>query len=253
MQVAAARPRINARYSRLVGIRWILALLLAWHVGHAAPLAAQSVSESNGEIWWDVDLRYRVNPRWTVFSEVSARGWNQVRVSPGFEYVATSWLDLLGLVPLIGIANQQGLQTFEVRVVPGVRLTWRPTPWLSFRNRDVAEFRRVDFALADRTDYSTRIRVRLEARVAIAPTSFASRTLLYGLTDIEGFKTVGAEFSDQHFWDRTRIRAGLGYRFDRWWTLEGIYVLETRWNTRAGIDVTSRLHIVQLRLVHFIR
>jgi hypothetical protein len=64
---------------------------------------------------------------------------------------------------------------------------------------------------------------------------------------------VGQELSDQHFWDRTRIRAGLGYRFDRWWTVEGIYVLETRWNTRADIQVTSRLHILQMRLVHFIR
>jgi len=252
-QVTATRPRINARYRRLLGVSWILALCLAWHVGHAVPLAAQSIAESNGEIWWDVDLRYRVNPRWVAFSEISARSWNQVRVSPGFEYVATSWLDLLGLVPLIGIANQQGLVSFEVRVVPGVRLTWRPTPWLSLRNRDVAEFRRVDFVASDRTDYSTRIRVRLEARVAIAPTSFASRTLLYGIADIEGFKTVGQELSVQHFWDRTRIRAGLGYRFDRWWTVEGIYVLETRWNTRAGIEVTTRNHILQMRLVHFIR
>lgn len=201
----------------------------------------------------DVDLRYRANTRWTVLTEVSARNVNQVRASPGFEFAATRWLDILGLVPLIAISTPSGLQTFEVRVAPAIRLTWRVTPWLSLRNRDVVELRRVDFVNQDRVDYSTRLRIRAEARVALAPTSFAARTLLYGIADIEGFVTVGQDLSDNHFWDRTRIRAGLGYRFDRWWTVEGIYLLETRWNTRAGVDVTTRNHILQMRLVHFFR
>jgi hypothetical protein len=231
----------------------MLALLLAWHVGHGVPLAAQSLSESNGEIWWDVDLRYRVTPRWTVFSEVSARGWNQVRISPGFEYAANRWLDLLGLVPLIAITGPQGLVSSEVRFSPGVRLTWRTKPWLTLRNRDVVEFRRVHLQASDVTELSTRVRVRFEARAAIAPTTFAARSLLYGIADVEGFLTLGQQLSNQKLLDRTRVRAGLGYRFNRWWTVEGLYLLETRWVTRGDADITTWNHILQMRLVHFIR
>ena len=119
--------------------------------------------------------------------------WNQVRASTGLRVRR----DQLARHPGPGAAHRhrEPAGPADVRGSCGPRRSASPgvlRRGCQFRNRDVAEFRRVDFAFADRTDYSTRIRVRLEARVAIAPTAFASRTLLYGLADIEGFKTVGA-------------------------------------------------------------
>jgi hypothetical protein len=232
-------------------------LLAAAALGWAWPLAAQT---NNSQSWWDIDFRAPITPRWSSFAEVGARvllsdgpGWSSVRVTPGIEHAATPWLDVLGLMPLVGTVQQEDLSTFEVRPVVGVRLSLRPNPRLVLRNRNLAELRIIEFLGSDSSQTSLRLRFRVEARVAInQPVLAGSSGLLYGLTDFEGFLNVGAAPSER-FLNRTRFRIGLGYRFSYWWTVEGIYTLQLSANTLSALEPDTHDHILRFRLVHFFR
>ena len=156
-------------------------------------------------------------------------------------------------MPLIGTVQQEDLSTFEVRPVVGVRLSWRPNPRLVLRNRDLAEFRVIEFLGSDSSQTSLRLRFRAEIRAALnRPVLAGSTDLLYGLADIEGFLNVGAAPSER-FLNRMRIRAGLGYRFNYWWTVEGIYTLQVSRNTLSALEPDTHDHILRFRLVHFLR
>ena len=226
---------------------------------HVAAQVNQTVTESTYQSWWDVDFRYPLAPGWLAFSEVGARvlvsdslGWSSVRLTPGVEHAVNGWLDLLAFVPLIGTVQQEGIRTFEVRPVGGVRLTGRPHPRVVLRNRTLAEYRFIDFLDQDLTQTSLRLRSRVELRVAINRPTFSTKQLLYGITDIEGFMNVG-DVPSERFLNRFRYRLGLGYRFDRWWATEAIYTLQTSRNTLEDVELTTRDHIIRFRLVHFLR
>lgn len=217
------------------------------------------MSASTVQSWWDVDFRVPVSPGWAAWAEVGARvlvddatGWSSVRITPGIERQVLPWLDLLAFMPLIGTVQQQGIRTFEVRPVGGVRFTWRPDPRVLVRNRNLAEYRIINFLNQDLTETSVRLRARVEVRVAINRPSFASPRLLYALSDVEGFLNVGTAPSER-FLNRTRYRLGLGYRFNPWWATEAIYTLQTSRNTLGDFELTTTDHILRLRLVHFLR
>lgn len=223
--------------------------------GTATPCRAQNSVQT----WYDVEFNYQAGPRLLANLEVGpkvlvsgAAGWNSVDVSPGLEYSPTPQLDLLAYVPLSQTVQVQGLNTFEMRLSSGFRYTFRLNQRLFFRNRTLFEYRSIDFQDSDSAQTSSRFRTRVEARAALNKPTYAANHMLYGIADFEVFANLGAPPSER-FLNRTRFRAGLGYRFSHYWRTEVLYTLQTSKNTlNDGEDVTAD-QIIRLRLVHYLK
>lgn len=221
--------------------------------------ASQALAQENFQAWYDVEFDYLITPRLLFNVEVGPKvlvsdnlpGWNSVDLTPGLEFAAKPWADLLLYAPLSATLQEEGISTFEVRWTTGVRLAFRPNPRLVLRNRNLFEYRSISFLGTDSSQVSARARVRVEARYAFNRPDYSAPRTLYGLTDFEGFLNLGNAPSER-FLNRFRFRIGLGYRFSHWWTVEGIYTHQGSDNTLGDEDVPTTDRILRLRLVHFL-
>jgi len=215
-------------------------------------------AQSTYQAWYDFEFDYLINPKLLLQAELGPKvllsgegsGWNSVDFSPGLEYSAANWVDLLFYVPLSYTVQAEGINTFEMRGSVGARFIYRPQPRLVLRNRTLLEYRNLHYQSTDSTEVSTRFRTRIEARYALNRPSYSSERMLYGITDLEAFINFGAA-PDERFLNRVRFRVGLGYRFTHFWSAEGIYTLQSSKNTLAAGEPSSVDNILRLRLVHY--
>ena len=235
-----------------------------WQLKVLAPLMAllgwapSASAQANVQSWYDVELDYVITPRLLFNVEVGPKvllsggpGWNSTDLTPGFEYSAKPWADLLLYAPLSATVQEEGISTFEVRWSTGVRLAMHPSKRLVLRNRNLFEYRSISFVGTDSSQASARARVRVEARYAINSDNYYAAKTLYGLTDLEGFLNIGNAPSER-FLNRFRFRIGLGYRFSHWWTVETIYTHQGSDNTLGDEDSPTTDRIIRFRLVHFL-
>lgn len=222
-------------------------------VAFATPVLAQS----NFQTWYDFQFDYNITPKLLLSTEVGPKvllsddgsGWNAVDFSPGLEYTARPYLVWLFSVPLSTTVQAEGINTFEMRGSAGLRLVIQPNKRLSLRNRTLLEYRNLHYDGTDSTETSTRFRTRVEVRYAINRPTFASRKLLYGISDFEIFANLGSD-PNERFLNRMRFRIGLGYRFDPHWAVEAIYVRQGSRNTLAADAPASSDNILRLRMIH---
>ncbi len=228
----------------------LTAVLLAW----VPPVEAQSTYQA----WYDFEFDYLINPKLLLTTEIGPKvllsgdggGWNSVDFSPGLEYSANTWLDLLFYVPLSYTVQAEGINTFEMRGSVGARFIYRPQPRLVLRNRTLFEYRNQHYESTDSTEISSRLRTRIEVRYALNRPSYSAERMLYGISDLEAFINLGAA-PDERFLNRVRFRVGLGYRFTHFWSVEGIYALQSSKNTLTPSEPISYDNILRLRMVHY--
>lgn len=230
-------------------VRWGI---VAWLLLPGAPLVAQS----NTQLWYDFEFNYYPRPRLLFVTELGPKvlvsqgsGWNSVDVTPGFEFTPRPWVDLLFFVPFSYTVQEEDLNTFETRVQVGARFIYQPISRLLLRNRDLLEYRHINYLGTDSTANSGRFRFRIEARLALNKPVYGANGMLYGITDAEAFVNLSQDPAER-FMNRIRFRLGAGYRFIYNWRVEAIYTLQSSRNTLSGDDLTVD-NIFRFRLIHY--
>jgi hypothetical protein len=237
--------------------RWLLALLPPLVLGGTA--AAQEQTESF-QTWYDYDLVYVFRPRWLLTGEVTAKalltdpdesGWSAVEFSPSVTYSPSPEWDLIGSALVSSTVQEEGVGTLELRLTTGARVNIRPSRRVVVRNRLLVDLRDLNFTGTDSAQRSVRVRNRMEVRTAVNKPDYAANKLLYAFSYLETFINVG-EAPSERFLQQLKFRLGLGYRFSHYWTTEVIYSIQQSENTLGTTFSSSRDHILNFRLIHFI-
>jgi hypothetical protein len=187
----------------------------------------------------------------TAAAQTELQLWGNV------EYTANRWFDVVGQLKLGRTRQTNDLDSTEIAPRVGVQfhvltnlydeLARENRPKRRFVMRDLLrlEWRNLYYS-TDQPDSSTRrLRNRVQALYPLNRSSITDSGAVYVLSDVEWFWPRNNP--DERFANQQRIRAGLGYRRDRAWRFETLYVWDRSRNS-ANEGFTSAYHAVDLRV-----
>lgn len=230
---------------------------------------ASAAAQTNGQLWGTFTVNWlrtdrltyelELEPKVLVAKEADEPGWASFDVTPNVEYSARHWLDVIGEVATGYTAQTDDVNSFEVSPRVGVRfhIVTRGLPSPPRRRervpkhrivvRDLVRFEERNLFYSDDTptDSVLRFRNRFEAQIPLNRERMTDDGARYLLADWESF--IPLSDPSERFANRQRIRAGVGYRRDRSWRFEALYIW-TR--SRETVDDGFRTsdNIVDLRL-----
>ena len=198
---------------------------------------------SNGARALDVTYALDLEGKALISAPPGQPGWGNLDVTPGVEFVAKKWIDVLAEGVLGRTVQTDDLRTTETTVRGGFRfhlfsrqerlLFNEQLPKRRVVLRDLIrwEWRRFSYSDNEPTSSSGRLRNRLEFLYPLNHPNLGADGTYSLIADWEWF----VPFSDQHerFADKRRYRGGISYRRNRKWTLAVLYM---RTNSRNTID-----------------
>ena len=245
----------------------MLALLLA-PLG-AGDLQAQE-DDATSQLWAHMILGLRSdNPEWFYQFEfvpkLQVNGpekWASTAVAALAEYRPTHWLDLQGDINVGYTFQSDDLRTLSIRPRIGALLhilsDVRETGFIAkkVQRLGLATLLRLEFrnfwywgsAAEQSYDSSWRFRVRLDVRVGLNRADRSMPKTWYLFTDAEAFINLGEEI-EETFASRWRVRIGPGYRLNRGWRFELLYIFENTRNTLEG-DFVRMNNAIDLRAAY---
>ncbi len=213
---------------------------------------------SDGQIWLDTELNYTYKLRHLFQDEISYQTlvsgetrWQSINMTPVYEYNVNSYLDLVSGIPLSYTIQDKAMSTFEVRTMVGARIYF--TPYKRYQTRLLSrwEYRWSYDHESDSWETGNRFRFRGEFLYPINRPSFYSDNMWYTITDAEVFFSSGGDISER-FANRTRLRAGIGYRLNYKLRFEAIYTCQISRNTiNDNFDAIS--NILRLRFKYYFK
>ena len=244
----------------VVGLATVLILAAA------PPVAAQT----NFQLWGNLivdwirsdSLTFELDfePKVLVAKPDDQPGWWSLELTPNAEYAAAPWLDVIGELVTAYTKQTDDVNSTEVTGRAGVRLHFlsREHPRLMhrderppkrrvvIRDRILVESRHHFYSGAGSgSDHTVRFRNRLEFQVPINTAKVTDNGARYLLADGEWF--IPLDDPAERFANRQRIRAGFGYRRDRNWRFEALYMW-TRSRDTTGESFRTTEHIIDLRV-----
>jgi hypothetical protein len=238
----------------------------------ALPARAQGSSGPASQIWVEAcpgkrlgersSVRLDVEPKW----QVSSGTWRSFDLTPRLEHYPLDWLDLVGQTE-IGRTVQSGDQkTVEITPRVGVRLHLFATlarlrdrlgrePRLALSRLHVSTLVRVEWRNCFYSDdtpnsHEWRARFQVAGELAINHVSLAQDHTLYAVADVEYYLPLTDDVSERYV-NKTRARAGLGYRASKATRVEVLFVRD--WNRHSpGGGRSEDVQAVDVRaMVHF--
>ena len=248
--------------SRIWGVCCACALVLG-----ASPRAA---AQSDSQLWGDLSVEWvkpsgitwglAVEPKLLVSAPAGEPGWWSVDATPGIEYAASRWLDVVGELATGYTRQTDDVRSVEVSPRAGVRVHLFPrglppllpglerAPGRRLVIRDLlrVEQRNLFYDGSDEDSSSTvRFRNRLEMLLPLNRPRLSDDGAVYASADWEAFVPLGDP--EERFANRSRIRAGLGWRRSATWRGELLYVW-TRSRNSFQDDFATSSHAVVVRL-----
>ncbi len=182
-------------------------------------------------------------PKVLIAAPSGQPGWASLDVTPGAEFVATKWADIIGEGVLGRTIQTDDLRTTELTARGGMRfhlfsrqerlLFNEQLPRRRVVVRDLVrwEWRHFSYSNDEPSSASWRFRNRIELLVPLNRPNLSADGTISLVTDWEWFVPI----TDQHerFANKRRYRGGVSYRRNRTW---GMAVLYIRTNSRNTID-----------------
>jgi hypothetical protein len=229
------------------------------------PCAA--VAQTEMQLWGNVTFSWIKNRRLTLGVDTEPQvlvskpadepGWATLDVTPSIEYTANSWFDLLGQVKLGRTRQTNDLDSTEIAPRVGIQFHLLQTVFdeLARENRPrhrfvMSNLLRMEwrnfYYSNDQPDSSTRrLRDRVQVLYPLNRVNITDNGATYLQSDVEWFWPRNDP--DERFANQQRIRAGVGYRHDRAWRFETLYVWDrSRNSANEGFSTTS--HAIDLRV-----
>ena len=196
-------------------------------------------------------------PRILVSKPADDPGWATLDVTPSIEYTPSRWFDVLGELKLARTRQTNDLDSTEIAPRVGIQfhvltnvldeLARENRPKRRFVMRDLLrlEWRNFNYS-TDQPDSSTRrLRNRVQALYPLNRSSITDNGATYLQADVEWFWPRNDP--DERFANQQRIRAGVGYRRDRAWRFETLYIWD-RSRDSANEGFTTAYHAIDLRV-----
>lgn len=237
------------------------ALLVAFLTPSTAAAQTELQLWGNVTFSWIKDHRLTLGvdtePQVLVSKPADDPGWAALDVTPSVEYTASKWFDILGELKLGRTRQTNDLDSTEIAPRVGVQLHLltnlfderarenRPKHRFVLNNLLRLEWRNFYYS-NDQPDSSTRrLRDRVQALYPLNRSSITDSGAIYVLSDVEWFWPRNNP--DERFANQQRIRTGVGYRRDRAWRFETLYVWDrSRNSANEGFAATN--HAIDLRV-----
>jgi hypothetical protein len=150
--------------------------------------------------------------------------WGNLDITPLIEYYPNSWIDLTGEITA-GYTNQtSAVNTMEVTPRLGIRAHFFTNVWQYFKTSERVPLSRLTLATLLRlelrnfwysndqaSEHETRLRLRLESKIAINHEKLAYDNTYYLFCDAEYYMPLSEKISER-FASKFRFRIGPGYR-----------------------------------------
>jgi hypothetical protein len=225
------------------------------------------VAQTEMQLWGDVTFSWIKNhqltlgvdtePQVLVSKPADDPGWATLDVTPSIEYTPSRWFDVIGQLKLGRTRETNDLDSTEIAPRVGLQLHVlenlydelarenRPRHRFVLRNLLRLEWRNFYYS-NDQPDSSTRrLRDRMQVLYPMNRSSITDEGAIYLQSDVEWFWPRNDP--DERFANQQRIRAGVGYRRDRAWRFETLYVWDrSRNSANEGFSTTS--HAIDLRV-----
>ena len=227
---------------------------------------ARGESASN-QIWANITLDYpwREGLLFEVDLEPKAQysgadSWRGIDITPAIEFSPNHWIELVGETVFARTKQSNALTSTEVTPRLGFRVHFLNNlhTLLPARRRlgrvgiaNLSRFEWRNFWYSDDVPSSseTRFRNRAELKVGLNHAELSLDKTLYFLADYEIFVPLSDDVPER-FATKARFRTGLGYRRDRKWRFEILYIRDGTRQTDEGSFATSA-NIVDFRLKIF--
>jgi len=234
------------------------------------PVASEALNETaSGQVWANFTLDYPRGERLLFEVDFEPKTqysgsdtWRGLDVTPAIEFSPNRWIELVGEAALARTRQSNAVRSAEVTPRFGVRVhllnnlrTMLPPGHHRLGRVGIANLSRIEwrnFWYSDDTpsSHETRFRNRLELKVGLNHAEVSLDKTLYLLADYEIFVPLSDDVPER-FAAKARVRAGLGYRRDRRWRFEVLYIRDGTRQTDEGSFATSA-NIVDFRLKMFL-
>ena len=226
-------------------------------------------AQTNGQLWGTVTFNWIRSDRLTYELELEPKvlvaapegepDWASFDITPNVEYAFRDWLDLVGELATGYTTQTDDVNSFELSPRVGLRfhLTTRDLPTGPLRReflprhrivvRNLLRFeeRNLFYSGDKPTDSVVRFRNRLELQVPLNRDRVSDDGARYMLADWEWFIPLGDP--EERFASRQRVRTGFGYRRNRAWRFEALYIW-TRSRDTTDESFRTSDNIVNLRV-----
>jgi uncharacterized protein DUF2490 len=237
------------------------ALLVAFLTPCTAAAQTELQLWGNATFSWIKDHRLTLGvdtePQVLVSKPADDPGWATLDVTPSIEYTPNRWFDLLGQLKLGRTRQTNDLDSTEIAPRVGIQfhlltnlfdeLARENRPKRRFVMRDLLRLEWRNFYYSnDQPDSSTRrLRNRVQVLYPLNRSNITDSGAIFLLSDVEWFWPRNDP--DERFANQQRIRAGVGYRRDRAWRFETLYVWDRSRNS-ANERFTATNHAIDLRI-----
>lgn len=220
----------------------VLIAFISW------PLYAQH----DEQLWLDFQVSYPFANRYLLENTTSYQTllnkdgkWRNLSISPTFEYVLFTRLDLVSEIPMGYTLQKEGVSSFEISPIVGGRfhITQNRKIDLRFLLRyQVRAFHEIE---ANDWEISNRTRLKGEIYWSINRPNLYNDKLWYAFTDYEEFIVLDQQV-DERFANRRRARVGLCYRLSYKHRFDISYTLQSSRDEIDG-DFISNDSVIQLK------
>ena len=176
--------------------------------------------------------------------------WRSVGLSPTFEYVLFTRLDLTAELPIAYTMQQEGTTSFELAPLVGFR--FHITQNKRIDTRFIVRYQQRYFRQVEDEDWdiSNRTRLRGEIWISINRPNLFNDNLWYTFLDYEEFIVLDEQL-DERYANRRRGRIGVGYRLNYKNRFEIAYTLVSSRNEIEG-EFNNDDNVIQLRYKMFL-
>ena len=185
-------------------------------------------------------LELDVEPKVQIFDE---ERWDNIDVTPLVEYYPNSWIDLTAEMTAGYTDQSNDLNTLELTPRLGIRFHLFANVWQYFETSERVPLSRLTLATFFRlesrnfwyssdldSEHESRLRLRIESKIAINNDKLAYDNTAYLFTDAEYYIPFGNEISEK-FASKFRLRIGPGYRLTYANRFELIFIYDFARNT----------------------
>jgi len=226
---------------------WAFFLFL-FLVGNHLPIHAQQ----NEQLWLEVQTTYPFANRYVVENTASYQSllskegkWRSLAISPTFEYVLFTRLELTSEISIGYTQQKEGVSTWELAPMVGTR--FHITQGKRVDTRFLWRYQTRAFHEVEANDWevSNRTRLRGEIYVSINGPNLFSNKLWYAFADYEEFFVLDQQLNER-FANRRRGRIGLGYRLSYRHRFDLSYTLQSSRNEIEG-EFLSTDNVIQFK------
>ena len=249
----------------------------AWLVVPVSVLLVCNAAEAqtNLQLWGNFTVDWQKADRLTYVFDVEPKvllsvppgkpGWWTIDLTPSAEYAVKKWVDLTGEV-LVGYTSESD-DVRSVELTPRVGLRFHllsrgvpvrlaghliqdrelpPKRRLVLRDYLRIEWRNLLYSDDTPTSSSARLRNRLEMQFPLNRALMTSDGARYLLADWDWFIPLPDDVTER-FANKQRVRAGIGWRRNREWRFEALYIWERSLDT-INDGFTTSDNVINLRV-----